>query len=348
MERKLKGVTQPRMFDLNSLLKRIRIFANSRVGFVLKVIIASGLITYLLTSGKLRLETLVEASVSQRLILVYAFTFGALLAPAARWYFLLATQSIHLRFIDVIRITWIGYAASLFLPGAAGGDITRILMVTSKPECGAFRVASTIVMDRMLGLLSLFMLGSVSMLLMGHDSAVPWSFFGLMLLASLAATAIFVLLAFRRSRNLLLKVLPGRISDPLRLCIEGFLRAPGTMMLCFLLSGFSSFLTVGCFWAASGVTGNQVDLLVAWVTVPWIILANSIPLTPNGIGIAEFASSEIFRHFGSTSGAEIMILVRASHILLSLPGVLGILWPAKSAEELEDGGAPCSPVSQPQ
>jgi uncharacterized membrane protein YbhN (UPF0104 family) len=64
---------------------------------------------------------------------------------------------------------------------------------------------------------------------------------------------------------------------------------------------------------------------------PLVVLANCLPFTPGGIGVAEATSSQLFRGVGSTSGAEMMLAIRLMMALLSLPALL-ILFGRREAD----------------
>ncbi|MNC96004.1 hypothetical protein D3C83_132610 [compost metagenome] len=54
------------------------------------------------------------------------------------------------------------------------------------------------------------------------------------------------------------------------------------------------------------------------------MLANCLPISPGGIGVAEAASEGLFAVFAVTVGAEMMLLVRLVTVVVSIPGCFGI------------------------
>jgi uncharacterized membrane protein YbhN (UPF0104 family) len=102
---------------------------------------------------------------------------------------------------------------------------------------------------------------------------------------------------------------------------------------CFGLSLLSSLMTIASFAVAGGLLGQTVTWDAAFLAGPLVIVANCLPFTPGGIGLAETVSSELFAHLGSAYGAEIMVLTRICGALLSLPGILPILMSAGPGDE---------------
>ncbi len=76
---------------------------------------------------------------------------------------------------------------------------------------------------------------------------------------------------------------------------------------------------------AGRLLGGMVTWDDAFLAGPLIVVANCLPITPGGIGLAEAASSELFAHLGSAGRAEMMVLTRICGALASLPGILPLL-----------------------
>lgn len=84
-------------------------------------------------------------------------------------------------------------------------------------------------------------------------------------------------------------------------------------------------MTIGALAVAGRVLGERVPWDAAFLAGPLIVVANCLPITPGGIGLAEAVSSELFASLGSADGAEMMILTRICIALVALPGVLPLL-----------------------
>jgi uncharacterized membrane protein YbhN (UPF0104 family) len=104
-----------------------------------------------------------------------------------------------------------------------------------------------------------------------------------------------------------------------------YAESPRALAGCLALSIVSSALTAASFAAANHVFGGEVTYATSLLVGPSIVLANCLPITPGGVGVAEAASSELFLRFGTTDGAEMMLAIRLAMALISLPALLALL-----------------------
>ena len=96
---------------------------------ILKLSIASGLISWLIKSGKLDFNIIVLALKNPS---NYALGFGLLFTQcvinAVRWKFILSTQTKErVPSIFVIMATWVGMFFNTVLPGAVSGDFVKMM-----------------------------------------------------------------------------------------------------------------------------------------------------------------------------------------------------------------------------
>lgn len=76
-----------------------------------------------------------------------------------RWWMLVRAQDIPFAFRDSLRIGCMGNLFNLIVPGTVGGDLTKaVLIAREKPEAKTV-VTTTVILDRVLGLLCLVLLG---------------------------------------------------------------------------------------------------------------------------------------------------------------------------------------------
>ena len=61
------------------------------------------------------------------------------------------------------------------------------------------------------------------------------------------------------------------------------------------------------------------------LAVPLIVVANSLPISPGGLGVGEAVGSQLFAEFGLPNGALIVLIVRLGVACFSIPGALTLL-----------------------
>jgi uncharacterized protein (TIRG00374 family) len=82
-----------------------------------------------------------------------------------RWQMLLKVQGIELSFWDLTRLTMIGVFWNVVVPGAVGGDLLKMAYLTKQAPDKKTEGVLSIMVDRIVGLLGLFVVASVSVLL---------------------------------------------------------------------------------------------------------------------------------------------------------------------------------------
>jgi uncharacterized membrane protein YbhN (UPF0104 family) len=294
-----------------------------------KLAVAAGLLLWLILSGRLDLGRIVQVPLGGVLALLFGLLAVSLVLPVFRWWWLLRIQGLHESLGKLFALTWFGYFASLFLPGAAGADLTRGYLICRRHRGLRTRAVSTVLADRVIGLCGLLFLGLVAvgcMLVQAGPSeaivavgAALLLFFGGMTLGS----ALFL---FVPTRALLLRFLPARWRLAFTDSFEYYRLGKRGLAGCFCLSVVSNLFTLLAFATAASLLGLAVPLGVSFATGPIVALTNSLPVSPGGIGLGEAVLDVLMSGLGAAGGAEIMLLIRVSLAVLSLPGVLVLLF----------------------
>jgi glycosyltransferase 2 family protein len=97
---------------------------------------------------------------------------------------------------------------------------------------------------------------------------------------------------------------------------------PGPLAAASVLAMASQGLTVAILLTLAWATSPGDPVARAAIVVPLGLLANTVPLTPGGLGIGEAAFDRLFRIAGMVSGAEAMLSWRLLTTVLSLLGLL--------------------------
>jgi uncharacterized protein (TIRG00374 family) len=301
-----------------------------------KLALAAGLIGWLIASGRLELSRLASVSSSPELGVIALLLLGAMVIICVRWWWLLRIQHLREPLSRMVGLCWAGYFAGFVLPGAVGGDVAKSYLILRRRRQARARAFSTVLVDRFIGLYSFVLLGSLSILwLVGLNEVRPaargMSAVTLILLSTMTLAAGAVL--SWRSRNLLLRVLPTSWRIAWNESFDLYRRGVGPLFGCLRLSLVSSAFNIASFAVAALVLGDAIRFEVVLLVAPLVVLANSLPITPGGIGVGETVASTLFASFGAAYGAEIMVLVRILQMLLALPGVGVLLAPSPRDSE---------------
>ena len=275
-----------------------------RRGWVLlgaKLLLALLLLGWLAHSGALAPGALLKGKVAASALGTAALcVLVALVLGVYRWRLVMAALGVPMRYPRALQVYWIGAFAGTFLPGAATGDMLRAVYVARETPQARARAAASVVIDRVFGLLG-FVLSGLVLLLMRFDALRQSA--GLRDLATgfvvaLVAVAVCLpaavwlvqrvagtdLLARARDRVVrtrrAVRMQAAAVGWPgmtQAATVLGLSLAIPTLLACALLP----FIAGEAFPAASvidiGIASNAAQV------------ANTLPLTPGGIGIGEGA-----------------------------------------------------------
>ena len=129
----------------------------------LKWPVALLLLAYLFYSNRQALADL-AARPKDWFYLVVAFVLctAAMMLTFYRWYLLVWAQDFPFTLRDALRLGYIGYLFGYVAPGSAGGDIVKAAMIATEQKSRKGVAAATVLLDRILGVLALFMVGALA------------------------------------------------------------------------------------------------------------------------------------------------------------------------------------------
>ena len=257
----------------------------------------------------------------------------------SRWWWLMRANRLGVGFFETQRFAWIGLFCSNVLPGATGGDIVKAVFIVRRCSGDKVRAVVSVVVDRIVGLLSLLTVCSLSVPLVFDRFPL---FAGVIWVCALGAAAVAALLLSPRLRRLLrfealVQKLPLRIGtvvtdiDHALLQYRAHLRGIGVWILISPLTYSLFCLSVFLMDRALGVGLSLTDY---FVIVPVAAVAQAIPIAPAGWGIGEAAYGALIGKFGAaalpgvadaeqmmrTRGIALSVLHRTHVMIWSLAG----------------------------
>jgi len=127
---------------------------------IAKVLVAVGLLIWLVRSGRLDLHILFSTPLSIFHLLGMLVLLMGMVMQAWRWWWLLKAQQIALSFQRTLGLVWIGRFLAMVLPGAVGGIMVRGYYVTREAPSAKIAGLSSILLDRSMGLYASFLLST--------------------------------------------------------------------------------------------------------------------------------------------------------------------------------------------
>ena len=262
----------------------------------------------------------------------------------SRWWYLLRANGLGVRFLEAQRFGWIGLFFSNVLPGATGGDVVKAVYIARRCSGDKVRTVVSIVVDRIIGVLSLLVVGSLASLLAMDRFPI---FATSMWLTGLGTFGFCFLLISPTLRRLLrfdalVARLPDKISNVVTELDEAVLHYRDHLLGIggwILASPVIYSLFVGSMFCMDRALGVGLGIADYFFIVPVAAVIQGIPIAPAGWGIGEAAYGALIGKFGAatlpgipnaeevmrTRGVALSVLHRVHVAAWSLLGGLAIL-----------------------
>lgn len=241
------------------------------------------------------------------LALAFLACGGATMLTFVRWHLLVRALGIPFRLLDAFRLGFLGLVFHYVGTGLVGADVVKAAFIAREQPGRRAAAAATVFLDRVLGLLALFLLGACAAAISRNYPQTPeflavrW----ILWIGAASGTVGLALLlwpAFTHSRAVgLLARLPvaGKIFVELLEDVKLYQSRPSVLIGATLLGLISHSLLIASFYfCALGLGGWAPSVLLHFSFMP---LAELVSLIPTA-GVLELAMSE---SYGFAAGAEV-------------------------------------------
>jgi glycosyltransferase 2 family protein len=263
------------------------------------------------------------------LLAAYALTVVGTMLTVSRWRLLLRAQGAPLPFLRLLHSYLVAMFFNNFLPSTVGGDASRAY------DCyrmtgGNRRAMSSVVLDRLLGLLALlvFALGSLHFAKAVSDQ-VPvlalWLSLAVIGLGGVVG-AIFFGLPSRGTASAM-ALIPRQLHRVIAAIVGAFELYRGqwqTLAIAFALSLLLQFNVIVHFVLIAQALGLDVPARDFCLIVPLVSFVIMLPISINGIGLRENALAVMLGYYGAGAAEAVALawLVHIANLILSLAGGL--------------------------
>lgn len=301
---------------------------------VAKLIVGIVALVILVKFGSIDLTVLMRAADRPGLLVIAFLCLLATVPIAAlRWWMLLRGLQFSFTLPWAMSTTFVSLFFHTFLPGAYGGDLVRLAMAYRAAGSRLNHLTFSVVIDRLTGLIALMILGLAMLpaLPAAYANRFEW------VAAVAVATGVAGLVVALRSGDLLARLverLPApvgpalaRIVREMVAAIRVYLAQPG--LLCSVIA--ISLLQYTLILSALIVLGKAMQFdglsLPGYVIAGvWSLVANSLPITPGGIGVGEAAFAHVAGALATSSaGTGFGTVFLAMRVLSITIGIVGLL-----------------------
>ncbi|WP_413290383.1 lysylphosphatidylglycerol synthase transmembrane domain-containing protein [Bdellovibrio sp. HCB337] len=308
--------------------------AKNLIVQALKVVLALGLIIWLVQSGKLNFKALANLLQPQYLAAGFCLIFANMYLTSERWRMLLQTQDHHQNSWQTFKLTMIGIFFNFAVPGGVGGDLVKAFYFTKDHPESKMIAATSVLMDRVLGLYAMILMALFAMLLdWNHVQDHPtlrllWTaILILFVVATMGLGMIFSQKLYDRGsfKRLLLK-LPGnskttRIYESLHMYGRNYKYLIASVIISLLAQTFSILFMI-LAGTASGL-GAEMKWQTYFLVAPLGFMATAVPISPAGVGVGQAAFYFLFNIYTGHPTDLGPTTITALQVAQFLSGLLG-------------------------
>jgi len=260
---------------------------------------------------------------------------SSLVLRAYRWLLLLRGLGVNLPFARLVRLYFTGHFFNAFLPTGFGGDVVRILEVARHVPGDV--AAGTVLLDRLTGLLMLFVLALVA--LPFRPESFPPQQAAVVLAVALVGLLAGAALLDGRLLRAAGRFLPGPLSPTGEGSVARLLRAVQAvgwpaLRGALLVSLVFNLMQVSWWWAAARALGLPAPFGYLLLVVPLLAITLLVPAV-GGFGARESVATVLFDSavfaggaapLAAGTGFALSTLVFLLERLSGLPGGPLYLW----------------------
>jgi glycosyltransferase 2 family protein len=316
----------------------------SKAGLAVKVLLGAGIFAWMASSGKLNLAQ-VARSLSQwpLMLAIAALGYSQIAITTWRWKLLLEAQEIRLNFRAAWGLVMIGMLFNVVIPGAVGGDLIKGYYITRATEGKKSHAATSILMDRVVGLIGLLFLGAVMVVANLKEtlrSPATRSLGTLSVVGFLGGLAVLYIALLAGNRLSKLSFLPGFARNVFS-ALHEYRKRTSVIPVALALSVLNQAVTCAMYYLAllaTGVSGMLVSQF--FLVVPLGLVTCAIPISPGGVGVGQAAFFALFKIVApvyASAGTDAFTVFQVVYLAVCLSGMYWYL----SYKRLDvDGAAP--------
>ncbi len=277
--------------------------------------IALALLALAVYKNRGKIQDVFARTPDYRLFAIAFFVYmAALLSTFYRWYLLARAVDFPFKIRDAFRLGFIGNVFNLVIPGAVGGDLIKVVFLCREQPGARTEAVASVVLDRLIGLLGLFLLGGIIGL-----TAWPGAGFEVRLMIGLAWLAVLGV-----STLLAIAFTPGLYQPLIRLASNRQKLKSILEKLVEVASVYRTKLKVVAATIAMAMGNHSLNVIVFYlvglslfgsipsfashfVIVPLALFSTAVPLPFGALGLSEQISDRLFDVVGHPSGAVAMM-----------------------------------------
>ena len=300
---------------------------SGKFSLVLRLIVSLGLIAFMLS--RLDLDNMLRFVRRADPLLVFATLVAVFMDRSlmvVRWMKLVEALDVRVSRRHVVKIFFLSTFFGSFLPSGVGGEAVRAVSFSRLTDRRVESVAS-IVMDRLLGLLSMLIAGLVSLLVFYRVYPHP-SLLAVTLALFVGLVAGLALALSRTTHEKILAGGGGNWRSKAADAMGQYRNRLGTLGFVLALSVGVQLLRVLQAYLLSESMALETPAIYFLCFIPPILIVTMLPISVGGWGTTNAAYVALFSQVGmDPDGAFVLsVLILALGVIGNLPGGLIYAW----------------------
>ncbi len=285
---------------------------KSKLIFVLKAIVSIVLITVIIS--KIDWENAVKQLSGANIYLLSVTVLIALFIRwlmAFKWNILLSVNQTKIPTWNIVKIIMIGGFLGMFLPSSLSTDVVRGYYLT-KENTAKLHVTSTIIIDRLFGILSLLITGIIGVCV-SDNLLEQLNLKPILLIGTLGIFFIFIILFNKKLMERFNAFFENKSSKIHNILLKGynalseFYNYPKSLACSFFISLGIQFLRIIRFYLIAEAINVNIPFIYFIVVVPAIMIVLMIPISLGGLGVKEGAAISLLILLGITRNDAIVL-----------------------------------------
>jgi len=258
-----------------------------------------------------------------------------------RWKSLLHALGVNLTLSQTFVLNMVGAFYNTFMPGSTGGDVLKAYYAAKQAPEQRTAVVMSVIIDRVLGLLTLIMLGGSMAAIQFALSPDPTDPVARMcrrvalfaaLLLSITVVGLWAIYTpwLRRRLGISRLLSEGKVGDKLRKILDVmqiYRQRPGLIFRAILITVPVHVSVIISAMLAGEAFGLPISPGYYFIVVPVVVLSGAIPISPQGVGVMEAFAFYLTKQEGATLNQALALTmsIRLVSIFWNLLGGIFVL-----------------------
>ena len=281
---------------------------------IIQYILLFLLLYYLYKNNYFDLEFLNSFFYKKIFYIVFLFSFITIILNSYRWLIILKSHKFKISFFEIFKLVYISSFFNNILPGSYGGDLVRIFFISKIAKKNKLKISSSIFLDRIYGLFGLIFLGNFVFLIV----SIRYDYFYFFIIFNCISIILIILIYIIIKRFTFLSNFAYKIKNFFELQFDVLLKCISISIVLFFFVHLSIYIISKYYFEL------DINLLIVFFSNTISTLSSVIPITPGGVGIAEFVyvriNQDLFNIYLSNL-ANVIIYFRLCNILTCLPSL---------------------------